>query len=33
MAVDRVLIWGTGNVYFMNRQLLDYLKEQGYCRL
>lgn len=29
MATDRVLIWGTGNVYYANCQLLEYLKNQG----
>lgn len=29
MAADRVLVWGTGNVYYANCQLLDYLKKQG----
>ena len=29
MAVDRVLIWGTGNVYYANCQLFEYLERQG----
>lgn len=33
MAADRVLVWGTGNVYYANCQLLDYLKKQGVLQI
>ncbi|MCM1154879.1 MAG: class I SAM-dependent methyltransferase [Roseburia sp.] len=33
MIVDRVLIWGTGNVYYANGQLLEYLKQQGVLQI
>ncbi|MDE7275150.1 MAG: class I SAM-dependent methyltransferase [Lachnospiraceae bacterium] len=33
MRADRILVWGTGNVYFANCQLLDYLKQQGVLQI
>lgn len=33
MAVDRALIWGTGNVYYANCQLLEYLKHKGVLQI
>lgn len=29
MIADKALVWGTGNVYYANSQLLEYLKHQG----